>query len=916
MVDGGLARPPSDGDVATLTPPPGDGTGTATPPAPAPPGSACGGEHASSVVTALADESSSEQNCSSSGPGASDAGASEASGDAAGPPPGEPWLLGAVLDVLGAADRGRLTGEALAAKVAAYARFLRPGAPGDADADAKAAVRALRCVRALVEDVDVDVEDDDEEEDEDEARHRLAADGDFDAVEARWGEAAAKSARAEAWRASASLPFTSKLFELAREGRFGEMDAQPRGAECRSTLLAWCALKSDDWSAARRKRSAALDDRATRTVASSLGAMHPEKTRALLKSSNGFAGDVRQAAGDAAGAARSSVSRAFEDDEPDSDGFDGYLDELRDRSSDDDSDGEALGAACDAAAGALRFRRRFVGAEATPQRKAPHAALEAWFLELSRDASGLARAAPADHGAPAFADDVPLRVDAERVEALRRVGASVAAAARATADVARLRAAAARRARDLVALGVPDRVVAGDRLDRLLPGEPAAAVPADQSSRGRVRRKKKLESSSDSDDDDRVEVKRHRPKASSTPRAAPASNQSGSDGKSGSGGTRPLKGPGRLDDSAAEMRERLAAFVATEVPTGPFEVTDDEVRTSSRSYRAPFSKRPELRLNPAADLRPPVLPGPTARDYVNRAKRAAAHPPPAKKGKKAKRARGPTRRPLSTSDARRSMHDVPEMAPFPLPADFGGSPSGGKRSPGNRSSSGSARSPAAAPGDGAKAFDHRYGVSTDFVPWAEIEAHIEAGVATQFAGGAFSPRSSPYVTSSPSGGFSPLDPPSRGRGGRKSPHGARTPRASSSKSPKSKAPKAAAAPPPLSLDGAPESPRPTLAGGRGRPPPVLVAEPADRAPPPKVALLAPRVVRLEDAYGAPEPDDEAAANLARARADFDLDPDAMLARHDVVLKDMKRRIDALVAEVKAARALASPRRSGSFSHHK
>jgi hypothetical protein len=98
---------------------------------------------------------------------------------------------------------------------------------------------------------------------------------------------------------------------------------------------------------------------------------------------------------------------------------------------------------------------------------------------------------------------------------------------------------------------------------------------------------------------------------------------------------------------------------------------------------------------------------------------------------------------------------------------------------------------------------------------------------------------------------------------------------------------------------------------------VVVAEPAaDRAPPPKVALLAPRVVRLEDAYGEPEPDDEAAANLARARADFDLDPDAMLARHDVVLKDMKRRIDALVAEVKAARALASPRRSGSFSHHK
>ena len=115
---------------------------------------------------------------------------------------------------------------------------------------------------------------------------------------------------------------------------------------------------------------------------------------------------------------------------------------------------------------------------------------------------------------------------------------------------------------------------------------------------------------------------------------------------------------------------------------------------------------------------------------------------------------------------------------------------------------------------------------------------------------------------------------------------------------------------------APESPRPTLAGGRGRPPPVLVAEPADRAPPPKVALLAPKVVRLEAAYGEPEPDDEAAANLARARADFDLDPDAMLARHDVVLKDMKRRIDALVAEVKAARALASPRRSGSFSHHK
>ena len=102
-------------------------------------------------------------------------------------------------------------------------------------------------------------------------------------------------------------------------------------------------------------------------------------------------------------------------------------------------------------------------------------------------------------------------------------------------------------------------------------------------------------------------------------------------------------------------------------------------------------------------------------------------------------------------------------------------------------------------------------------------------------------------------------------------------------------------------------------GDRKRPPPVVVADSATQPPPTKKksVLLAPAVTKLETPYGGRDDDD--AGDYARARANFDLDPDAMVARHDLVLKEMKVRIDALVAEAKQAHANASPRRSGSFS---
>lgn len=108
----------------------------------------------------------------------------------------------------------------------------------------------------------------------------------FEEIAAHWDAQTAKAAGTWAWNISQTLPFTDHLFELAREGRFSEID------ECASeavavTLRAWCWFKADDWKRRRAERSVTFDDKRRKTVFRSLRQLKGQTTAWMLEVADG-----------------------------------------------------------------------------------------------------------------------------------------------------------------------------------------------------------------------------------------------------------------------------------------------------------------------------------------------------------------------------------------------------------------------------------------------------------------------------------------------------------------------------------------------------------------------------------------------------------------------------------------------------
>ena len=76
------------------------------------------------------------------------------------------------------------------------------------------------------------------------------------------------------YHASRVAPFHARAFDLARDGRFEELEAAC-GSAAATTLKAWCFHMSPKWATLRRKRLRRLDARGLRTARVALLACQP-----------------------------------------------------------------------------------------------------------------------------------------------------------------------------------------------------------------------------------------------------------------------------------------------------------------------------------------------------------------------------------------------------------------------------------------------------------------------------------------------------------------------------------------------------------------------------------------------------------------------------------------------------------------
>ncbi|KAJ1452472.1 hypothetical protein M885DRAFT_526800 [Pelagophyceae sp. CCMP2097] len=218
----------------------------------------------------------------------------------------------------------------------------------------------------------------------------LAEKCEFEEITRRWGAPTARAAQTWLWNVSQTLPFTDRVFELAKEGRFGEIEHS--GDAVFETLLSWCWQKSTEWDALRRARAADLDARQLRTIAHALAQLHPETTRAALRESRGLVSrGVCAVAQEALGAAPKSAAAAgaaAARSRPPGDDDDDAL-AVDSESSDDDEDPTERSAAAAKRLNAFD-REAWLGLRRAAARTpaALHAAtVEQWFSELSaRDA--------------------------------------------------------------------------------------------------------------------------------------------------------------------------------------------------------------------------------------------------------------------------------------------------------------------------------------------------------------------------------------------------------------------------------------------------------------------------------------------------------------------------------------------------
>ena len=99
---------------------------------------------------------------------------------------------------------------------------------------------------------------------------------DFESIEKKHGLTTKRAALTWVWNRSQTLPFSDKYFHLAREGHFDELE-DAAGNAVAKTLFAWSYFKADDWTAKRRARTRNFDDRQLRTVQHALEQLHPER---------------------------------------------------------------------------------------------------------------------------------------------------------------------------------------------------------------------------------------------------------------------------------------------------------------------------------------------------------------------------------------------------------------------------------------------------------------------------------------------------------------------------------------------------------------------------------------------------------------------------------------------------------------
>jgi len=93
----------------------------------------------------------------------------------------------------------------------------------------------------------------------------LAEAGQFDKIRELWGEAVMNAAFTWVWNISQTLPLSSAVFQLAKEGRFYELEEEHSLAVV-DTMYGWVYLKSEEWSATRDARARSLIDKQKKTV--------------------------------------------------------------------------------------------------------------------------------------------------------------------------------------------------------------------------------------------------------------------------------------------------------------------------------------------------------------------------------------------------------------------------------------------------------------------------------------------------------------------------------------------------------------------------------------------------------------------------------------------------------------------------
>uniref|UniRef100_A0A7S3NJ29 Uncharacterized protein n=1 Tax=Aureoumbra lagunensis TaxID=44058 RepID=A0A7S3NJ29_9STRA len=97
----------------------------------------------------------------------------------------------------------------------------------------------------------------------------LAENCQFEEILEKYDQTTQQAAMTWVWNISQTLPLNEKLFHLAREGRFDEIENKA-GPLAKRLLLEWCDLKYNDWRTLRDARTKNLDQRQIRTIRNAL----------------------------------------------------------------------------------------------------------------------------------------------------------------------------------------------------------------------------------------------------------------------------------------------------------------------------------------------------------------------------------------------------------------------------------------------------------------------------------------------------------------------------------------------------------------------------------------------------------------------------------------------------------------------